>query len=184
MNRGRSEWDVLSPHERAVNLGAAGAPALGVELRLDDEGEILARSSIIMAGYWEQPEETNKAIVDGWFHTGDGGTVFAPLKMPLAMAKEYLMLARPFTAKELATMGVVNYAVPAAELDAKTDEIAQRLLKRNAYALAMTKRVLNKQAMAQFNQSHDASLAYEFLNFYMQTPQAKELGKGRGETKL
>jgi acyl-CoA synthetase (AMP-forming)/AMP-acid ligase II len=75
MNRGRSEWDVLSPHERAVNLGAAGAPALGVELRLDDEGEILARSSIIMAGYWEQPEETNKAIVDGWFHTGDGGTV-------------------------------------------------------------------------------------------------------------
>jgi acyl-CoA synthetase (AMP-forming)/AMP-acid ligase II len=75
MNRGRSEWDVLTPHERAVNLGAAGAPALGVELRLDDEGEILARSSIIMAGYWEQPEETNKAIVDGWFHTGDGGTV-------------------------------------------------------------------------------------------------------------
>jgi acyl-CoA synthetase (AMP-forming)/AMP-acid ligase II len=75
MNRGRSEWDVLTPHERAVKLGAAGAPALGVELRLDDEGEILARSSIIMAGYWEQPEETNKAIVDGWFHTGDGGTM-------------------------------------------------------------------------------------------------------------
>ena len=75
MNRGRSEWDVLTPHERAVNLGAAGAPALGVELRLDDEGEILARSSIIMAGYWEQPEETSKAIVDGWFHTGDGGTM-------------------------------------------------------------------------------------------------------------
>jgi enoyl-CoA hydratase len=94
------------------------------------------------------------------------------------------MLARPFTAKELATMGVVNYAVPASELDAKTDEIAERLLKRNAYALAMTKRILNKQAMAQFNQTHDASLAYEFLNFYMQTPQAKELGKGRGETKL
>ncbi len=79
--------------------------------------------------------------------TGDGGAVFAPLKMPLNMAKEYLMLARPFTAKELAAMGVVNYAVPAAELDAKTDEIAQRLLKRNAYALALTKRVLNKQAM-------------------------------------
>jgi len=75
MNRGRSEWDVLTPHERAVKLGAAGAPALGVELRLDDEGEVLARSSIVMAGYWEQPEETSKAIVDGWFHTGDGGTM-------------------------------------------------------------------------------------------------------------
>ena len=74
--------------------------------------------------------------------------------------------------------------MPASELDAKTDEIAQRLLKRNAYALAMTKRILNKQALAQFNLSHDASLAYEFLNFYMQTPQAKEQAKGRGETKL
>jgi len=116
--------------------------------------------------------------------TGDGGSVFAPLKMPLAMAKEYLMLARPFTAKELAGMGVVNYAMPAEELDAKTNEIVQRLLRRNAYALAMTKRILNKQALAQFNMSHDASLAYEFLNFYMQTPQAKELSKGRGESIL
>jgi enoyl-CoA hydratase len=116
--------------------------------------------------------------------TGDGGAVFAPLKMPMNIAKEYLMLARPFTAKELATMGVVNYAVPAAELDAKTDEIAQRLLKRNAYALALTKRVLNKQLMESFSRVHDAALGYEFLNFYMQTPQAKELGQGRGEGTL
>jgi enoyl-CoA hydratase len=100
------------------------------------------------------------------------------------MAKEYLMLARPFTAKELAVMGVVNYAVPPDQLDAKTNEIAQRLLKRNAYALALTKRVLNKQMLANFNLVHDASLGYEFLNFYMQTQQAKELGKGRGEDKL
>ena len=116
--------------------------------------------------------------------TGDGGAVFAPLKMPLALAKEYLMLARPFTAKELAAMGVVNYAVPAAELDAKTAEIAARLIKRNAYALAFTKRVLNKQALASFAMVHDAALGYEFLNFYMQTPQAKALGQGRGEARL
>jgi enoyl-CoA hydratase len=116
--------------------------------------------------------------------TGDGGAIFAPLKMPMAMAKEYLMLARPFTAAELARMGVVNYAVPAAELDAKTQEIAERLLKRNAYALALMKRVLNKQALVSFAQTHDAALGYEFLNFYMQTPQAKELGQGRGEDRL
>ena len=116
--------------------------------------------------------------------TGDGGAVFAPLKMPLAIAKEYLMLARAFTAKELAAMGVVNYAVPATELDAKTAELAEKLLKRNAYALALTKRVLNKQAMASFKLVHDAALGYEFLNFYMQTPQAKALGGGRGEGTL
>ena len=65
-----------------------------------------------------------------------------------------------------------------------TQEIAERLLKRNAYALAYNKRVLNKQVLAQFNQVHDAALGYEFLNFYMQTPQAKALAQGRGEDKL
>jgi hypothetical protein len=44
--------------------------------------------------------------------------------------------------------------------------------------------VLNKQAVASFNLVHDAALGYEFLNFYMQTPQAKALGQGRGEGEL
>lgn len=75
MNRSREEWDNLGPAERATRLGAAGAPSLGTQMKVDAEGELLARSSVIMAGYWEQPEETSKAIVDGWFHTGDGGTI-------------------------------------------------------------------------------------------------------------
>jgi acyl-CoA synthetase (AMP-forming)/AMP-acid ligase II len=29
----------------------------------------------VLEGYWEQPEATNEAIVDGWFHTGDGGSI-------------------------------------------------------------------------------------------------------------
>jgi len=61
----------------------AGVPGLGVEIRLlDDEGavvphdgtsvgEVCARSNVVFDGYWQQPEETAKAIVDGWFHTGD-----------------------------------------------------------------------------------------------------------------
>jgi acyl-CoA synthetase (AMP-forming)/AMP-acid ligase II len=75
MNRGRAECDHLSPAERAAKLAAAGAPAIGVEITVDAEGEVLARSNVVMAGYWNQPEETSKAIVDGWFHTGDGGSV-------------------------------------------------------------------------------------------------------------
>ncbi len=75
MNRRRAEWDSLTATDRARHLGAAGAPALGVEIRVDAQGEVLARAPMVMEGYWNQPDETAKAIVDGWFHTGDGGTV-------------------------------------------------------------------------------------------------------------
>ena len=75
MNRRREEYDTLSPAERAARLGAAGAPAIGVEIAVDSSGEVLARSNVVMNGYWNQPEETAKAIVDGWFHTGDGGVL-------------------------------------------------------------------------------------------------------------
>ncbi len=36
---------------------------------------MLAASNVVMAGYWEQPEQTADAIRDGWFHTGDGGSI-------------------------------------------------------------------------------------------------------------
>jgi fatty-acyl-CoA synthase len=75
MNRGRAEYDDLSPPDRAQQLSRAGAPTLGVQLRVDDEGEVHARGNVIMEGYWEQPDETAKAIPDGWFRTGDGGTL-------------------------------------------------------------------------------------------------------------
>jgi acyl-CoA synthetase (AMP-forming)/AMP-acid ligase II len=73
INRRRAEFDSLTPAERAQKLGRAGVPALGVKLDVDDEGEVLARGNVVLEGYWQQPEETAKAIVDGWFHTGDGG---------------------------------------------------------------------------------------------------------------
>ncbi|CAB4663727.1 unannotated protein [freshwater metagenome] len=73
MNRGRKEWGSLTSADRAAKLAAAGSPALGVEVEIDAHGEVLARGNTVMSGYWNQPEETGKAIVDGWFHTGDGG---------------------------------------------------------------------------------------------------------------
>ena len=36
-------------------------------------GEVLARSNHVFSSYWQQPEESAAALVDGWFHTGDGG---------------------------------------------------------------------------------------------------------------
>ncbi|TMK83698.1 MAG: AMP-dependent synthetase, partial [Actinobacteria bacterium] len=75
INRRRGEYDSLSPEERAKKLSRAGAPALGVRVQADEQGEVLARANVVLEGYWEQPEATAAAIVDGWFHTGDGGTI-------------------------------------------------------------------------------------------------------------
>jgi acyl-CoA synthetase (AMP-forming)/AMP-acid ligase II len=38
-------------------------------------GEVITRANVVMAGYWRQPEATDAVIVDGWFHTGDMGTI-------------------------------------------------------------------------------------------------------------
>lgn len=75
INRSRAEWDDLSRDERAAKLVRAGAPALGVTLKTDESGEVLARSNVVLEGYWQQPEETERALGDGWFHTGDGGSI-------------------------------------------------------------------------------------------------------------
>ena len=75
INRSPSEWDALDGVERSRRLSRAGVPALGVRMRTNDDGEILARSNHVFEGYWDQPSETAEAIVDGWFRTGDGGYV-------------------------------------------------------------------------------------------------------------
>lgn len=64
-------------------LKSAGQPAFGIDIRVmdtsgafctpGDVGEIVVRGDAVMKGYWNQPEATRAAIVDGWFHTGDAG---------------------------------------------------------------------------------------------------------------
>ena len=83
MNRRRAEMDDLTLNERATQMSRAGSPALGVEVRISADGEILARGNHVMSGYWDQPAATADSIKptlddpDGaeWFHTGDGGTI-------------------------------------------------------------------------------------------------------------
>jgi acyl-CoA synthetase (AMP-forming)/AMP-acid ligase II len=75
INRTRGEFDELSNSDRAARLGRAGAPALGVTIDVDREGEVLARGNHVMDGYWQQPDATAEAVQDGWFHTGDGGSL-------------------------------------------------------------------------------------------------------------
>ena len=78
-----SQPDYATAREDYPRRARAGIPGIGVDLTLRDDagnevpkdgrtvGEICARSNVIFKGYWEQPEETDRAIHDGYFHTGD-----------------------------------------------------------------------------------------------------------------
>jgi enoyl-CoA hydratase len=103
---------------------------------------------------------------------GDGGCALIPSFLSPALAKEYLMLARRFTARELAQLGAINYAVKAEDLDERVADLASRLLSRSAYALAWTKRVANRKFVSDMLSGLDAAAAYEIVSFQ----QAERLG--------
>ncbi len=60
---------------RAHKLGTVGKPLPNVEVRVAEDGEVLVRGPSIFKGYWNRPQETREAFVDGWFKTGDIGNL-------------------------------------------------------------------------------------------------------------
>ena len=74
-NRARPEDDALPPEQRAARLARQGMQVVGVRVRVDDQGELLARSNHVLESYWDDPEATEQALDDGWLHTGDGAVI-------------------------------------------------------------------------------------------------------------
>jgi long-chain acyl-CoA synthetase len=59
--------------EGQVTLHGVGKPMPNVDIKIDDNGEIVVRSGSVIDGYFDDPEATRKALNDGWLHTGDAG---------------------------------------------------------------------------------------------------------------
>jgi long-chain acyl-CoA synthetase len=62
---------------RQVEAGRVGPAISGIDMKLGESEEIIVRGPNIFPGYWNRPEETAKALRDGWFHTGDQGEMDA-----------------------------------------------------------------------------------------------------------
>ena len=71
--------------------GSVGPASPGVDLKLTDEGEICLRSPYVMDGYFDDPEATHAALIDGWYHTGDLGVLDADGYLSITGRKQELI---------------------------------------------------------------------------------------------
>ncbi len=95
---------------------------------------------------------------------GDGGAVIWPQLIGYARAKEYLMTGKLMSAEDAVGMGLINHAVPGAELDEVTARMAARLAAGAAKAIRWTKVSVNVGLKQLAHSIMDTSLAYESLS--------------------
>jgi len=94
---------------------------------------------------------------------GDGGAVIWPQLIGFARAKEYLLTGDMLDAKEAERIGLINYAVPRDQLDAKVNAFADKLARGATKAIKWTKTSINMPLRQLAHSMMDASLAYEAI---------------------
>jgi long-chain acyl-CoA synthetase len=78
----------------ACKAGTVGHPVSGVEIKINPDHEVLVRGPMIMPGYYNSPEETNKAIdQEGWLYTGDSGFIDAEGFLAIIGRKKEMMVS-------------------------------------------------------------------------------------------
>ena len=61
--------------QAALRVGTVGKPVAGTSIRIADDGEILIKGSVVFGAYWNNAAATAESLVDGWFHSGDLGSL-------------------------------------------------------------------------------------------------------------
>ena len=92
---------------------------------------------------------------------GDGGALVWPQRIGYARAKEYLMTGELIPAPKAEAIGLINHAVPAAELDHAVDAFCQRMLNGSTQAIRGTKVTMNLELKRIAHAVMDAGIAYE-----------------------
>lgn len=96
--------------------------------------------------------------------TGDGGAIIWPQLIGYARAKQYLLTGDMLTAVEAKDIGLINFAVPAAELDPLVEKWVKRFATGPRKATKWSKHIINIGLKQQAAAMLDASMAYEGLS--------------------
>jgi enoyl-CoA hydratase len=146
-------WDILDCETPTIAKVRGPAYGMGVNIALACDFVLAADDARFCDSH-----------VKNGITAGDGGVPLFPLLIGFRRAKEMLMLGDPISGREAADIGLINRAVPGAELDNAVEELARKIADGPPLAMAWTKLSLNAMLKQLTLGAFETSIAYDLLS--------------------